>query len=435
MRSYNDGAARSRGSLRTQLEEIIAISHPAAASVVWIVNQYAGSPRHGMEYRHYYLARGLMQRGHTVVVITGSRSHLYTAPPRVSRPFTLERIDGVTYCWVALPPYERAISLARVVNMAAFALRLERLPIHRLPPPDAILVSSPSLFPLPVASRWARRYGARLVFEVRDIWPLTLRELGGLPAWHPLVALMQWIEDYGYRKADRVVSVLPAALDHMVSRGMDPRKFHYLPNGIDLTGRPIDGAAANTVGDAIRPGLFTVGFVGTLGRANVLEPLIDAARLLGPDEAQIVVVGHGPERDQLAARAEGLRNVTFTGPVPKRQVASVLERFDACYVGYRRSSLYRFGVSPNKLYDYMAAGRPVLFAAEAANQPVREADCGRTVAPEDPAALAAAIRSLAACSQAERERLGVNARAYVEQHHDYAHLADGLADILLGDGQ
>ena len=115
-----------------------------------------------------------------------------------------------------------------------------------------------------------------------------------------------------------------------------------------------------------------------------------------------------------------MRNVTFVGPVPKEQVAAVLELFDACYVGYRRSSLYRFGVSPNKLYDYMAAGRPVLFAADAANQPVREADCGRTVAPEDPAALAAAIRSLAACSQAERERLGANARAYVEQRHDYS---------------
>jgi glycosyltransferase involved in cell wall biosynthesis len=102
-------------------------------------------------------------------------------------------------------------------------------------------------------------------------------------------------------------------------------------------------------------------------------------------------------------------------------------------VGYRRSSLYRFGVSPNKLYDYMAAGRPVLFAADAANQPVREADCGRTVAPEDPAALADAIRSLAACSPAERERLGANARAYVEQRHDYERLADGLADVLLGD--
>jgi glycosyltransferase involved in cell wall biosynthesis len=397
---------------------------------IWIVNQYAGSPRHGMEYRHYHLARALVAQGHSVVVITGTRSHLFTRPPEVSRPFTLETLDGVTYCWVDGPGYERAISLGRIVNMAAFALRLVRLPVDKLPRPDAILVSSPSLFPLPVAARWARRYGARFAFEVRDIWPLTLRELGGLSTTHPLVVLMQWLEDFGYRSADVVVSVLPAAEDHMVSRGMDPAKFHYLPNGIELDGLR-EGAAPEVVRQSIQPGAFTVGFVGTLGRANVLETLIDAARLVEPEGVQVVVVGHGPEREQLAARADGATNVAFVGPIPKEQVAPALGLFDACYVGYRRSSLYRFGVSPNKLYDYMAAGRPVLFAADAANQPVQEADCGRTVPPEDPAALAAAIRSLADASPDERARLGANARAYVAERHDYARLGERLAEVLL----
>jgi glycosyltransferase involved in cell wall biosynthesis len=219
----------------------------------------------------------------------------------------------------------------------------------------------------------------------------------------------------------------------MTSRGMEPTKFHYLPNGIDLNGRQPAEAAPPAVRDAIRPGAFTVGFVGTLGRANVLETLIDAAQLLPSDDVQVVVVGHGPERDALLARAADVPNVTFVGPIPKAQVAAAVGLFDACYVGYRRSSLYRFGVSPNKLYEYMAVGRPVLFAADAANQPVQEADCGRTVTPEDPAALAAAIRSLAACTPEERERLGANARAYVARHHDYDRLADQLAGILLGD--
>jgi glycosyltransferase involved in cell wall biosynthesis len=386
-----------------------------------------------MEYRHYQLARALTAQGHRVVVISGSRSHLFTHPPDVSRPFTLESIDGVTYCWVAVPRYSGAISIGRVLNMAAFALRLERLPTHRLPRPDAILVSSPSLFPIVVAARWARRFGARLVFEVRDIWPLTLQELGGLSRRHPLVMLMQRLEDYAYRVADNVVSVLPAADRHMVSRGMEPAKFNYLPNGIDLATARTNGSAPSAIRDAIRPGTFTVGFVGTLGKANVLETLIDAARLLGPDEASVIVVGHGPEREQLMARAADLPNLTFVGPIPKGEVGIAVKLFDACYVGYRRSSLYRFGVSPNKLYEYMAVGRPVLFAADAANQPVQEADCGCTVPPEDPAALAAAIRSLAACSPAQRERLGANARAYVERHHDYERLAVELAEILLRD--
>jgi glycosyltransferase involved in cell wall biosynthesis len=401
-------------------------------AVVWMINQYAGSPRHGMEYRHYHLARALTGRGHEVIIISGTCSHLFTRPPQVRARFTREVIDGITYCWVRVPGYERAISVARVLNMAAFALRLTRLPVARLPAPDAILVSSPSLFPLPVAARWARRFGARLVFEVRDIWPLTLRELGGLTERHPLVALMQALEDYGYRRADAVVSVLPAAEAHMRSRGMDPAKFHHIPNGIDLVAAA-DGAAPQ-VAEAVRPDRFTVGFVGTLGHANVLETLIDAARLLDPDQAQVVVVGHGPERAALAARAAGLRNLVFAGPIPKDQVAGTVALFDACYVGYRRSPLYRFGVSPNKLYEYMAAGRPVLFAADAANQPVSEADCGRTVAPDDPSALAAAIRSLATADARERERLGANGRAYVEGRHAYDRLGGELETVLVGAG-
>jgi glycosyltransferase involved in cell wall biosynthesis len=384
-----------------------------------------------MEYRHYQLARALVEQGHRAVVISGSRSHLFTQPPEVAKAFTLEDIDGVTYCWVAVPRYRGAISLGRVLNMAAFALRLERLPVDKLPRPDAILVSSPSLFPIRVAARWARRFGARLAFEVRDIWPLTLQELGGLSSRHPLILLMAHLEDYAYRVADEVVSVLPAADGHMVAHGMAPAKFHYLPNGIDLGTPRTNGAAPSAVREAIRPGTFTVGFVGTLGTANVLETLIDAARLLGPEEAQVVIVGHGAERDQLVARAADVPNVTFTGPIPKREVGSAIELFDACYVGYRRSSLYRFGVSPNKLYEYMAVGRPILFAADAANQPVAEADCGRTLAPEDPEALAAAIRTLAAAPAAERERLGANAREYVARRHDYQRLGAQLADILL----
>lgn len=396
-----------------------------------MVNQYAGSPRHGMEYRHYYLARGLLERDHRPVVISCSRSHLYANPPAVSRPFTLEDIDGITYCWVAGTRYRRAVSVGRVVNMGAFALALEGLPTRRLPRPDAILVSSPSPFPIRVAARWARRFGARLVFEVRDIWPLTLQELGGFSSRHPLVAFMQRLEDYAYRVSDSVVSVLPAADRHMVARGMDPTKFHYLPNGIDLGASNGSGEAPAAVREAMRPGAFTVGFVGTLGRANVVETLVDAARLLPPDAFQIVIVGHGSERERLLAGAANAPHVAFAGPVPKERVASVIGLFDACYVGYRDNPLYRYGVSPNKLFDYMAAGRPVLFAAAAANQPVEEADCGCTVAPEDPVALAAAIRWLAARSPAARARLGANARAYVERHHSYGRLADELAEILL----
>ena len=136
------------------MEDAFATDDSIGRGVVWIVNQYAGSPAHGMEYRHYELGRELTSLGMTVVVISGSYSHLFTQQPRTRGGYTVERIDGVTYCWVKIPAYRRAMSLGRVFNMVAFMLRLYRLPVGRFPRPDAIIVSSPSLFPiLPAVGR------------------------------------------------------------------------------------------------------------------------------------------------------------------------------------------------------------------------------------------------------------------------------------------
>jgi glycosyltransferase involved in cell wall biosynthesis len=377
-----------------------------------------------MEYRHYELGRELVALGMTVVVITGSHSHLFATQPRVTGGYTIERLDGLTYCWVRTPAYTRSMSLGRVFNMVVFTLRLYRLPTGRLPRPDAIIVSSPSPFPILPAKRWAVRWGARLVFEVRDLWPLTLQELGGLSDRHPLVIVMDWFERRAYRDADAVVSLLPAAATHFESRGLPRGRVHVIPNGVSESAllEPTSDAPDNVRG-AVAGASFIVGFVGTLGMANALETLIKAGRLLDGEDIKLVIVGRGPDEDRLRAMAAGLRHVVFAGPVPKADVPATLRRFDVCYVGFHKSPLYRFGIAPNKVYDYMAAGRPIILAAEAANDVVRDADCGISVPPEDPTALAEAIRSMRALSSEDRARLGQNGRDYVRREHGYRGLA------------
>ena len=399
--------------------------------VVWFVNQYAGSPHHGMEFRHYEIGRELAAMGHTVVLISGSRSHLFVQPPTTAGTYTFENVLGLTYCWVKIPDYQRAVSFRRVVNMFAFMARLFRLPLNRLPAPDAIVVSSPSLFPILPAEVWSRKLGARLVFEVRDVWPLTLQELGGLSSVHPLIALLSWFEKRAYRVADAVVSVLPATHSHLASRGMTPSKLTIIPNGVGAEVlMQVPGPVPTRVQEATRRHPFNVGFVGTLGTANALDALIGAARLLSNEEIGFVLVGQGSDEERLRAMASDLDNVSFTGPVPKGDVPATLEAFDLCYLGFHRSPLYRFGISPNKLFDYMAAARPIILAAAAANDPIRDADCGLTVEPDDAEALAGAILALKAQTPVERHRLGANGRAYVERAHSYARLAQRYLGVL-----
>jgi glycosyltransferase involved in cell wall biosynthesis len=399
--------------------------------VVWFVNQYVGSPVHGMEFRHYQIGREITRLGWNVVIVSGSYSHLFTRLPEVTGEFTLEVIDGLTYCWVRVPQYGRAASVGRVINMTAFMLRLFRLPAARLPLPDAIVVSSPSLFPIVPMARWAARFRARLVFEVRDLWPLTLQELGGFPNLHPLVVVMAWFERRAYRVADAVVSVLPAAEPHLIAKGMAPGKVLVIPNGVSAGAfvKASSPPPANVLA-AIGGSPFTVGFVGTLGTANALETLIAAAGEVADEGIRIIIVGQGPEEPRLRALATDVPNIVFAGPVVKPDVPATLRAFDVCYVGYHSSPLYRFGISPNKVFDYMAAGRPVILAASAANDPVRDAGCGVTVPPDDPAALAGAIRSLRLLPSNELSRLGANGRAYAEKTHAYPILARSYLGAL-----
>jgi glycosyltransferase involved in cell wall biosynthesis len=384
-----------------------------------------------MEFRHYEIGRELARLGASSVVISGSYSHLFSRLPAATGAYTVESVDGLTYCWVRVPGYGRAMSVGRILNMLVFMARLYRLPTRRLPPPDAIVVSSPSLFPILPADRWARRRGIPLVFEVRDIWPLTLQELGGLSRRHPLVALMSWFEARAYAVADAIVSVLPAADRHFTIHGVPPAKVSVIPNGVsaDALVEP-SSPAPEAVLAARAGGGFTVGFVGTLGVANALDALIASARLLAAEDIRFVIVGQGSEGERLRAAASDLPNVTFTGAVAKTDVPATLRAFDACYVGYHRSPLYRFGISPNKVFDYMAASRPIIMAAEAANDVVGDAGCGLTVAPDDPAALAAAILALRAMSPEELARLGANGRAYVEREHTYPILARRYLELL-----
>jgi glycosyltransferase involved in cell wall biosynthesis len=218
--------------------------------------------------------------------------------------------------------------------------------------------------------------------------------------------LLQAAENFACRRADAVVSILPRVREHLEAHGMAPDKLHLVPNGVDpdewQDGRRADAALPPALGqtlDALHAqGKFVVGYAGTHGISNALGTLLEAAARLQGSPVAVVLVGSGPEKPALLRRAAelGLANVHFFDPVPKAQVPALLRRFDLAYIGWRRQPLYRFGISPNKLIDYMMAARPVLHAVEAGNNPVADAGCGLTVAPEDPQAVADGILALQA---------------------------------------
>ena len=210
-----------------------------------------------------------------------------------------------------------------------------------------------------------------------------------------------------------------------------------MPNGITLDewdgqGEALNPELAAHLATQRAAGKLVLGYAGSHGLPNALDVLLDAAKLLKSQPVAIVMVGGGHERERLAerVRAEGLTNVAMFAPIPKLQIPALLERFDIAYIGWQRTPIYRFGIAPNKLMDYMMAGRAVLHSVEAGNDPVAEAGAGLTVAPEDAAAVAAGALKLAALSAAERAAMGARGRAFVLSNHTYPVLAARFIEAL-----
>jgi glycosyltransferase involved in cell wall biosynthesis len=255
-------------------------------------------------------------------------------------------------------------------------------------------------------------------------------ELSGMSPWHPFALICQSAEDAAYRHSDAVVSMLPKVHAHMARRGLDLKKLFIVPNGISpeewaAQPAPLRTDVEQAIDAARRAGAVIVGYAGSMGRPNALDVLLDAARLLADRPLRFVLVGDGHERERLAARlrTEGLAQVALLPPIPKAQVPAFLAAIDIAYLGWQRQPLYRFGIAPNKLMDYMMAARPVLHSVEAGNDPVAESGCGLTVAPEAPEEVARGLRQLAAMSPRERRQFGERGRAYVLKHHAYPVLA------------
>lgn len=400
---------------------------------VWIINQYASTPCTGMGGRHYYLARELAKRGYNVYVVASASSHLLHNQPDFEMPYKFESVDGFTFVWVRMPRYEGAHSKRRALNWLLFSWRLLGLRNFVPDAPDTIMYSSPSPIAFLGAERLARHYGAKLVFEVRDIWPLTLIELGGYSAKHPFMRLMQWVEDRAYKVSTRVVSNLKNSVEHMVGRGMDRSKFAWVPNGFSLDEVNLNAPLNSHAALKLPKDKFLVGYTGTLGVANALDILVGAAELLCDiPEVAFVLVGGGREKlalQRLVAQGR-LDNVIFINSIPKIEIQAMLARFDACYIGWLDDPLYKFGIGANKIPEYLYSGRPVIHSFSGACDPIAAAQAGVLVPAEAPALLADAVRQLYHLPVKEREKMGANGHRAAVSQYEYGQLSESLAKVL-----
>ncbi len=403
---------------------------------VWILNHYAEEPGSPGGTRHHALARHLPASGWKATIIAASTGHA-SGCQRLDRGETrrLQIIDGVPFLWLRTRAYE-GNGRDRILNMLDYTRAvLKRNALRDLDPPDAIVGSSVHPLAAWAARKLARRHRVPFLFEVRDLWPQTLIDMGRISRRHPAAVALRGLERSLYRSAARIIVLLPNAGDYIVPFGIPEDRIVWIPNGVDLERFPGGLGAGVPNADPADP--FTLMYFGAHGVANGLDQILAAMKIVESEatEKKVVLrlVGHGPEKSALIALAErsGLANVRFEPPVAKGEIPKLAAQADAFVLSTRDlPGLYRFGVSMNKIFDYMAAERPTIIALNAANNPIAEAGAGFTVPPERPAELAEAILRMASLPREERLRMGRAGRQHAESHYNTELLSARLAATL-----
>ena len=379
--------------------------------------------------RHYEFARLLAARGHQVTVIASPVNYITGALTPTPLPILGEG-QGVRVIRARVYSAHHKSFFHRILAFFSFMVSSFWIGLG-VKDVDLVWGTSPPIFQGVTAWLLARLKGAKFLFEVRDLWPQFAVAVGVLK--NPLIIRMsEWLERFLYRCADRVMVNSPGFVAHVTGRGA--QRVELIPNGADpfMFDPSNDGAdfrRAHQLEDK-----FVALYAGAHGMSNDLDVVLDAAKLLLDEKKiHIVLLGDGKEKPALQARAAqmGLSNVTFISSVPKSEMPAALAASDACIAILKPLEEYKT-TYPNKVFDYMAAGRAVVLAIDGVIREVVEAaDCGLFAKPGDSSALADAIRRLAS-DRTKNRAMGLNGRKYLEKNFSRAAIGEKLVQLLEG---
>lgn len=407
---------------------------------LWIFQHYATPPDTVSGTRHFNFAKKLINFGYDVTIFAAGFNHSTLREERLSSNelFRIENIQGVRFVWIKTPKYA-GNGWRRMLNMVFYAIRCLLYASQLKQPPRIIFASNPHLFAGLAGYLLSKKYNARFIFEVRDLWPQVFVDIGTFSHRHPLVLALTALEKFIYNQAEIIIVLMKKATRYIESCNIDPRKIVYLPHAIEVTS--FENAmnnlpsSLNSLYDIKNKGKFIVGYLGAHGIADSLNTILDCGLELEKRSRQDIhfaMIGHGSEKRRLEERAFelGLRNISFHQAIPKNSVPSVIKLFDLAIVIKKDSPLYKYGTSFIKTFDYMASGVPILWAVNAPDCPVTEAGCGIAVPADAPEKMANAIIYLKEMEEETRNKMGRNGIEYVRKNHDNKALVERLRVIF-----
>jgi len=408
---------------------------------VWLINQFANTPDLPGHTRQYEIAKYLVQRGWDIEVFTSDfnlSERCYTKLKKFQFKKT-QILNGIKWNWLWVTPYKRN-NWKRYLNLLSFCLHLMFIFFSKriflkmfkknISNPDIILASSPQLPAAFICMLFSKIFKKPFLLEVRDLWPQVLIDQSNSKESSFLIKLLTKMEKILYKEADHVIVLSYGCINYVKKRGA--RKVTFLPNGPDINVfKKAD--LPNHIGSFDEQNPFKILYSGAHGESNNLSNVLEAAKLIKNKPVTITFIGNGPEKENLINQSKSLKNVFFKDPVSKSKMPIIISEFDAILVSLKDIPLFKYGVSPNKLYDAYAIGRPVISTISGdINNEIEKFNLGFTAPPNDPKALANAIIKLLNTSIKDRICMGNRARLLAENKYSRQIVNKGFNNLLRG---
>lgn len=373
----------------------------------------------------------MVEKGHSITIFASSfLAYLFEWRNPKKKNYH-EDVNGVSFEWVWTLPY-KGNGPRRILNMISYLFTATYRGWKKKEKPDVIVGSSVHLFACLAGYILSKIKRSHYVVEIRDLWPRTLIEFGAMSEYHPVAVMFGIIEKFVYKKAEKIIVTLPGAYKYITSLGVPMEKIEYIPNGIDLSKVKEFENKSSLEEDILKireKYKNIVMYVGSHGIANSLDTILDSSDYLQRQDTAYIFVGEGPEKPALMKKASKKENVFFFNAIPKQEVLSTLRLADVLAVSMLDTPLYRFGISLNKLNDYLLSGKPILFAGKVYNNIVEMAKAGITVAPENPREFAEGLDKLLNLTEEEKISIQRNGFAYLKENHDMEMLSNKFLHI------
>lgn len=404
---------------------------------IWYISKYFSPSLNGtIGTRSWLLIRHFYSSGCNVRVFTSDSNHLAGGSiPFISSKVELQTMSGISVVWLRTYKYSIAKSLSRILSWLHFEIKILFLNLSKFEKPDAIIISSPSLITILNGIRLKFKYNCKLIIEVRDIWPLTLTEDGGFSRWNPFIIGLAAIEWLGYKNADLIVGTMPNLSEHVERISGNSSKVCCIPMVIsDEMTSPVQSVSRDFIDRYVHDDYFNVLYAGTIGISNSLETFFEAAALLiDYDRIHFVLVGDGALKEEYRLKYSHLTNVIFAPSVKKDQVASVLGFSDLVYFSTSKSMIWKYGLSLNKIVDYMLSAKPIVASYSGFESMINEAECGFFVPAEDPHALASKVLDLYRMPSEDLALIGARGRDWIILNRNYKLIGDLYLNHMFGD--